>query len=53
MGNYLSYILTNVESCSTSQISKFNSAVDTKNLSMINLQNDRYEVVPQIFRFTE
>jgi FkbM family methyltransferase len=54
MGNYLSYILTrDAASCPTLQISKLSGVVDAKNVSMINLQNGKYEVAPQIFRLTK
>jgi FkbM family methyltransferase len=54
IGNYVSYVIArNDESCPVSQISKLNGIIETKTLSMINMQNGIYEVAPQIFRLTE
>ena len=54
IGYYLSYVIArNDNSCPASQISKLNGVVSTKNLWMINQQNGKYEVAPQIFRITE
>ncbi len=53
-GNYLSYIITrNDASCPISKISKINSLIDIKNLSMINMQNGKLAIAPQIFRLNE
>lgn len=51
MGNYSSYIIArNDANCPMSEISKINGLIDIKNLSMINMQNGKFEVAPQIFR---
>jgi hypothetical protein len=54
MGNYSSYIITrNDESCPRSKISKINDLIEIRNLSMINMQNGKFEIAPQIFRLNE
>jgi FkbM family methyltransferase len=54
MGNYSSYIITrNDGSCPRSKISKINGLIEIRNLSMINMQNGKFEIAPQIFRLNE
>ena len=54
MGKYSSYIIArNDEACPMSQISKLDRIIHINYLSMINMQNGKSEVAPQIFRLTE
>jgi FkbM family methyltransferase len=54
MGNYSAYVIgRNDGSCPASKISKINGLIDIKNLSMINMQDGKLEIAPQIFRLYE
>jgi hypothetical protein len=54
LGKYLPYVITrNDGGCPASHISKLHGIIEITNLSMINMQNGKYEIAPQIFRLTE
>ena len=54
IGHYSCYVIgRNDGSCPASKIGQLNGIVDTKNISMINLQNGKSEIAPQVFRLSE